>query len=207
MTSPRTRALALSLLTVGYNLIEGGVAMAGSAQSGSHALFGFGLDSFIESLSGLVMVWRFWKFDLTDEEHFEEVEQTAERFVGYSFFALGLYVIIDAGIALWQREVPDPSPLGIGLALASIVVMPWLYIRKNRLGQEIGSRSLVADSKETLACLVLSIALLMGLGAFYLWRIWWLDSVVAIVIAILIIREGFETLKESNKGMPNDGPR
>lgn len=200
MASPRMRALSLSLLTVGYNLIEGGLAMAGAAQSGSHALFGFGLDSLIESLSGLVMVWRFWKYDLTDEERFEKVEQTAERLVGYSFFALGLYVIIDAGIALWQREAPRPSPLGIGLALASIVVMPWLYVRKYRLGQEIGSRSLVADSKETLACVILSIALLLGLGAFYLWRIWWLDSVAAIVIAVLIIREGFTTLEESHAG-------
>lgn len=174
--------------------------MLGAALSGSNALLGFGLDSFVESLSGMVMVWRFWKFDpAADEEEFAKIERRAARLVGYSFFVLGGCVVLDAGYALYQQESPETSLIGIGLAIASIIVMPVLFLLKYRFGKAIGSRSLVADSKETLACLMLSVALLIGLGAFYIWRLWWIDSVAALVIAVLIIREGFETLEESEE--------
>lgn len=200
---PRIKALALSVFTVGYNLAEGGVAMPGASLSGSTALWGFGLDSFIESLSGTVMIWRFWKFGLTeDDEEFERVEQKAARLVAVTFFLLGGYVLVDAGYSLFQHEVPETSPIGIGLAVASLIVMPLLFVAKYRLGQSIASRSLVADSKETLACVVLSVALLIGLSAYAIWNIWSLDSVTAIAIAVLIIREGFETwgeVRESNR--------
>ncbi len=173
--------------------------MLGATLSGSNALLGFGLDSFVESLSGMMMVWRFWKFDpAADEEEFEQVEERAARLVAFSFFVLGGYIILDAGYALYQQEAPETSLIGIGLAIASIIVMPLLFVLKYRLGKAIGSRSLVADSKETLACLMLSVALLIGLGTFYIWRLWWIDSVAALVIAVLIIREGFETLEEGD---------
>ena len=126
--------------------------MLGAALSGSNALLGFGLDSFVESLSAMVMIWRFWKFDPAAEaEEFEKIERRAARLVGYSFFVLGSYVILDAGYALYQQEAPETSLIGIGLAIASIIVMPVLFLLKFRLGKAIGSRSLVADSKETLA--------------------------------------------------------
>lgn len=201
MPSPRTKALALSIFTVVYNLGEGAVAMIAAANSGSNALLGFGLDSFVESLSGGVMIWRFWNFDPAagDAEKFERIERKAARLVAYTFFVLGAYVVFDAGYALYRRETPDVSPLGIALAVASIVVMPGLFVLKYRLGKLIGSRSLVADSKETLACVLLSIALLLGLGAHALWRVWWIDSAAAIVIAVLILREGVETWSESHE--------
>ena len=197
MPSTRSKALALAFFTVAYNLVEGGVSMLGAALSGSDALLGFGLDSFVESLSGLIMVWRFWKLDLAaDNEEFEKIEQRAARLIGYSFFLLGGYVILDAGWALVRHEAPETSLIGIGLATASIIVMPVLFLLKYRLGKAIGSRSLVADSKETLACLMLSFALLIGSGSYYVWRLWWIDSVAALVIAVLTIREGFETLED-----------
>ncbi len=200
MASPRTQALALSFFTVGYNLLEGGVAMFGASRSGSEALFGFGLDSFVESLSGTVMIWRFWSYaDDPEDEAFEAIEKRAARLVAYTFFILGAYVIADAGYALFQREAPETSLIGIGLAMASLIVMPMLFWRKYKLGKAIGSPSLVADSKETLACVLLSVALLLGLGAYSLWRLWWIDSAAAIVIAVLILREGFETLEEARE--------
>src|SRR5690606_11173980 len=134
--------------------------------------------------------WRFWKFDpAADAEEFEKIEHQAARLVGYSFFVLGGYVILDAGYALYQQAAPETSLIGIGLAIASLIIMPVLFVLKYRLGTAIGSRSLVADSKETLACVMLSVALLIGLGAFYIWRLWWIDAVAALVIAVLIIRE------------------
>lgn len=196
--SIRQKALALSLFTVAYNLGEGIMAMIATSLSGSTALLGFGLDSFVESLSGMVMVWRFWKYDPAgDEEEFEQIEQRASRLVAYSFFVLGSYVVFEAGHALYTQEAPETSIIGIILAIISLVVMPVLFYLKYRLGKSIGSKSLVADSKETLACVLLSIALLVGLGAYSIWKVWWIDSVAALVIAALIFREGFETFRES----------
>jgi divalent metal cation (Fe/Co/Zn/Cd) transporter len=198
--SIRQKALALSLFTVGYNLGEGVVAMIAMSLSGSTALLGFGLDSFVESLSGMVMVWRFWKYDPAgDEEEFEQIERKASRLVAYSFFALGSYVVFEAGHALYIQEAPETSIIGIALAIASLVIMPVLFYLKYRLGKSIGSKSLVADSKETLACVLLSIALLLGLGAYSIWKVWWIDSVAALVIAALILREGYETFQESRE--------
>ena len=198
MVSSRRRALALSFFTVGYNMVEGVVAVIASSSSGSSALLGFGLDSFIESLSGMVMVWRFWEFDVDDGgDEFEAIEQKASRLVAYSFFILGAYVIFQAAFALYKRESPETSVVGIALAVASLIVMPALFVMKYRLGVSIRSQSLIADSKQTLACVLLSAALLTGLVAFSIWKWWWVDSVAALVIAILIIKEGFETLKES----------
>lgn len=148
----------------------------------------------------MVMVWRFWKFDPdADEEEFERIESTASRLVASTFFVLGTYVVFEAGHALYAREAPEISIIGIALAVASLVVMPLLFYLKYRLGKSIGSRSLVADSKETLACVLLSIALLVGLGAYSISRLWWIDSVAALVIAGLIFREGFETLREGRE--------
>jgi divalent metal cation (Fe/Co/Zn/Cd) transporter len=200
MTSTRTQTLALSIFTVGYNLVEGVIAVVASSLAGSSALLGFGLDSFIESLSGMVMIWRFWNYDIgSDEEEFEAIEKKASRLVAYSFFILAVYVVFDAGTALVQQEAPQISVIGIALAIASLIVMPVLFLLKNRLGRTIGSKSLIADSKETLACLLLSVALLAGLVAFYIWRLWWIDFASALVIAMLILREGIETLRESNE--------
>jgi divalent metal cation (Fe/Co/Zn/Cd) transporter len=119
--------------------------------------------------------------------------------VAYSFFILAVYVVFDAGTALVQQEAPQISVIGIALAIASSIVMPVLFLLKYRLGKSIGSKSLIADSKETLACLLLSVALLAGLVAFYIWRLWWIDSASALVIAMLILREGIETQRESNE--------
>jgi len=200
MNSTGRKTLALSIFTVGYNLAEGIIAIIASSLSGSTALMRFGLDSFVESLSGLVMVWRFWNYDPeADDEEFEEIENKASRLVAYSFFALGTYVVIDAGHALYMRKSPETSIIGIALAIASLVIMLVLFLLKFRLEKSIGSQSLAADSKETLACLLLSIAPLLGLVAHSIWKVWWIDSVAALVIAVLNLREGYETLRESRE--------
>jgi cation diffusion facilitator family transporter len=199
-SSSRSRALALSFFTVGYNVVEGIVSVVAAVLAGSTALLGFGLDSFVESLSGVVMIWRFWKHGTeADEDGVAESERKAIRLVAYTFFILGAYVVFDASKALYMREEPETSVVGLVIAVASLVVMPTLFIMKYRLGKSIGSRSLVADSKETLACVLLSVALLVGLGSNYLWRIWWVDPAAALIIGLLIFREGYETLEESNE--------
>ncbi len=207
MPSPYRKALILSFFTVGYNLVEGVISIVAAVLAGSTALMGFGLDSFVESLSGAVMIWRFWgrNPDAAEDEE-AAVEKRATRLVACTFFILGAYVTFDAGKALYLREQPDTSLLGLIVAIASLIVMPVLFLLKYRLGKSIGSQSLIADSKETLACVALSVALLVGLGAHYVWRLWWVDPAAALVIALLIFREGFETLEESEEeGHDSDG--
>jgi len=185
-----SQALYLSYFTVGYNFIEGFVSVLVGVSSGSTALVGFGLDSFVESLSGCVMIWRFSK-----AEH-ERRESMAIKIVAYTFFVFSIYILYDSLKKLYLSEIANPSLIGIIIAIISIIVMPILYYLKNKVGKSIGSSSLVADSKQTLACLFLSVALLVGLGLNYLFAIWWADPIVGLFIFAYLIKEGYSTLKE-----------
>jgi cation diffusion facilitator family transporter len=192
--SPHRRALRLSIFTVAYNLVEGLVSVVAGAAAGSIALVSFGLDSFVESLSGSVMVWRFARHGRISEAEEARIEGRAERLVGITFLALGLYVLYEAVTKLIHHEAPESSPVGIGVAVASLIVMPVLARAKLRVGREVGSRALMADSKETIACSWLSAALLLGLGLNWLAGLWWTDPLAGLVIVAFLLREGYETL-------------
>lgn len=190
------KALLLSYITVGYNIIEGGVSIFAGLLAGSIALVGFGLDSFVESLSGGVMIWRFRPHGTLSEEEEERLEKKAVKLVAYSFFILGAYVLYESLKKLYIQEIPEPSLLGIIIAIISIIAMPLLFYAKYRTALSINSRSLAADSKQTLACMFLSVALLGGLGLNYVYGFWQADPLVGLVIVAFLIREGATTLKE-----------
>ena len=197
MSSPlHSKALSLSYFTVGYNILEGLVSIFAGVLAGSIALIGFGLDSFVESLSGGVMIWRFGKHEEMSEEEEERIEAKAVRLIAYTFFILGAYVLYESVKKLYLQEIPDPSFLGIIIAIVSIIVMPVLFYIKYQTGKTINSRSLVADSKQTLVCCILSVALLIGLGLNYLYGFWQADPIVGLVTVIFLIREGYIALKE-----------
>jgi divalent metal cation (Fe/Co/Zn/Cd) transporter len=190
------RALLLSYLTVGYNILEGAISIFAGYLAGSIALVGFGLDSFVESLSGGVMIWRFRPHANLTEEEEERLEKKAIRLVGYTFFILAAYVLYESVKKLLFQEAPAPSLLGIIIALVSLIVMPGLFYIKYQTGKSLGSASLMADSKQTLACAMLSLALLIGLGLNYLYGIWQADPIIGLLIVALLVREGYEALKE-----------
>ncbi len=190
------KALRLSYFTAGYNILEGLVSIGAGAVAGSIALVGFGLDSFVESLSGAVMIWRFRKHGTISEEEEERVERKAVRLVAYTFFLLGAYVAYESAKKLILREPPEPSLVGIIIAVVSIVVMPVLFYAKYRTAQSLKSRSLAADSKQTMACVVLSLSLLVGLGLNYLYGLWQADPIVGLAMVVFLVREGVETLRE-----------
>lgn len=192
----RSRALRLSYFTVGYNMLEGVLSIAAGLIAGSVALVGFGLDSFIESLSGSIMIWRFSKHQALTLEEEAQREAKAVRLIGWAFLVLGAYVAYESVEKLISREIPEKSLVGILIALASILIMPALTYQKYRIGKLIGSRSLVADSKQTLACVFLSVALLAGLGLNYFYGLWWTDPMAGLVIVIFVLKEGCEALKE-----------
>ncbi|MBO1223177.1 MAG: cation transporter [Candidatus Scalindua sediminis] len=195
-SSLHKKALSLSYFTVGYNVLEGIVSIIAGLLAGSIALVGFGLDSFVESLSGSVMIWRFRKHGQMTEEEEERVEAKAIRLIAYTFFILGSYILYESVKKLCFHEIPYPSLLGIIIAIVSIIVMPVLFYIKYRTGKSINSKSLMADSKQTLACAFLSVALLIGLGINYLYGLWWADPVVGLIIVIFLVKEGYTALKE-----------
>jgi len=185
----RKRALLLSYFTVIYNIIEGIVSVFAGAVAGSVALVTFGLDSFIESLSGGVMIWRF-SIHEESTEHAEEIERKAARMVGVTFLILAAYVAIESSRKLYYAEKPDASLVGIAITTVSLIVMPLLFIAKRRTGTAIGSGSLLADAKQTLVCMMLSAAVLTGLGLNYLYGFWQADPIAGLLIAVFLVREG-----------------
>ncbi|MBP1718167.1 MAG: hypothetical protein H6Q43_1605 [Deltaproteobacteria bacterium] len=188
------RALLLSYFTVSYNIVEGILSLLAGSMAGSIALIGFGLDSFVESLSGMVVIWRFRLHGKISEEEEEKAEQKAERFIGYTFFILALYVLYESIKKLYLGEITAPSLFGIIIAIVSLITMPILFLLKYRTGRRIGSRSLIADSKETLACSFLSLGLLAGLGLNYFLGLWQADPIIGLVIVGYLVKEGWETL-------------
>ena len=184
-TRQRRVALALAWATIAWNSIEAVVAIASGRAADSIALVGFGLNSIVEVGSAVVVIWQF-----TGPDH--EREERALRLIAISFFAFATYV---AGRALWDltsATEPAESTIGIALAIASLIVMPALALTKRRLGRRMGSRTVVADSSQTLRCSYLSVVLLVGLVANATLGWWWADPIAALVIAALAAREGRE---------------
>lgn len=178
------RSLHLAYGTAGYNLLEGIVAVAAGAAASSTALIGFGLDSFIEVSSALVVIWQF------RSRVPEAREQLALRLIAVSFFALAAWISVDAVRSLLGQGEAEPSPVGIGLAAASVIVMPLLVWAKRRTGRELGSATVIADSTQTLLCTYLSAILLVGL-ILNAWLGWtWADPIAGLVIAAVAVREG-----------------
>jgi divalent metal cation (Fe/Co/Zn/Cd) transporter len=190
-----TRARRLSYLTVGYNLLEGLASVAAGAASGSVALVGFGFDSFVESLSGGVMIWRFRDRGSLAAGDRERIERRALHLVGYTFWVLGVWVLYESGRSLYLAERADPTLIGIGIIVLSLIVMPLLFLAKRRTAAALGSRSLHADAKQTLACVLLSLGVLVGLllNATLGW--WYADPIIGLAIGLVLVREGRETLR------------
>jgi cation diffusion facilitator family transporter len=187
------RALRLEYLTVGWNVVEGIVAVVAALAAGSVALLGFGIDSFVESASGTVLFWRLMaERRAVDHERIEQVERRAQQLVAGSLVLLAAYVGFDAVTSLLADERPEPSAVGIGLAVVSIVVMRWLARAKQRVGIALGSRAMQADAFQTNACFWLSVTLLVGMGANALFGWWWADPIAALGMAVFIAREARE---------------
>jgi divalent metal cation (Fe/Co/Zn/Cd) transporter len=187
------RALRLEYITLGWNLIEGVVAVAAALAAGSVALLGFGIDSFVESTSGSILIWRLLAERRgADEERVEHVERRAQRLVAISLLLLAAYITWDSVSSLLAGDRPEVSVVGIALGLASIGVMWWLAREKHRVGEALGSRAMHADAFQTDACFWLSVFLVVGIGLNALFGWWWADPLAALGMVFFIGREARE---------------
>ena len=182
------RARLLSWLSLAYMAAEGAIAIIAAVIAGSVALLGFGLDSAIEGLASVIVVWRFTGTRTLSET----AEARAQKAVAVTFFLLAPYIAYDAVTTLAGRDHARTSWLGIGLAIASLIVMPALGVAKRRLGARLGSGATAGEGNQNLLCAYLAAGVLAGLLANTVLGWWWLDPVVALGIAGLAVREGIE---------------
>ena len=184
------RGRRLEYLTVGWNAIEGMVAVAAGLIAGSIALVGFGLDSFIEVTSGLTLLWR---MSVDADVHRRELnEKRAVRIVGVCFLLLAAYVAYESVLDLWSKKASEHSTPGIILACVSLIVMPMLSRAKRKVGLALGSAAMHADAKQTEFCTYLSAILLLGLLLNTIFGLWWADPVAGLVMVPIIAKEGIE---------------
>jgi len=183
----------LEYFAIGWNAVEGLVAVIAGAFAGSISLVGFGVDSFIEVTSGAVLLWRM-SVD-ADVQRRERNERRALMIVGVCFLALAAYITYESAMDLWSKKAPEHSIPGIILACVSLVVMPLLSRAKRRVGRALGSAAMHADAKQTEFCTYLSGILLAGLLLNTLFRLWWADPVAALIMVPIITKEGIEGLQ------------
>ena len=172
--------------TISYNVLEAAVALWAGWNASSTALIGFGLDSVIEVLSAVAVAWQFSRQDP------EKWERRTVKLIALAFFALATYVTIDAVVGLLSRQAPDHTALGLGITALSLVVMPVVAGYERSVGRELDSESVQADARQLLLCVYLSGSVFIGLILNSLFGWWWADSVAALVVAALAVREGWE---------------
>lgn len=183
----RRRGFRLEYATMTWMVAEATIAITARIIAGSIALVGFGLDSVIELFSAAIVVWQ-----LRGEIAGLDRETRAVRLVGVTFFALAAYLAAEGIRDLAIQARPEQSVPGLAVTAAALVVMPALAVAKRRTGQQLGNRTLVADSAETAFCAITSAAALLGVGLHTWLGWWWADPAAALVIAVLAIREGIE---------------
>ena len=189
----RTRFVRLAKLlawsSLAWMTAEGVIAVVAGISAGSIALIGFGIDSAIEGLASVIIIWRF-----SGARAFsEEAERRAQKLVAISFFLLAPYVAIEAVRTLATGSEPDVSWLGIGLTTASLILMPFFGVAKRRVGARLRSGATVGEGTQNILCAYLSVAVLVGLAANAIFGAWWADPLAALVIAGVAVREGLES--------------
>lgn len=181
------RLLAWSSLV--WMTAEGAIAIVAGVRADSIALIGFGIDSAIEGLASVVIIWRFWGSRALSET----AERRAQKLVAVQFFVLASYVGIESIRTLVNGDHPGVSQLGIALTLVSVMLMPVFGVAKRRVGTRLRSRATVGEGMQNMLCAYLSAAVLVGLVANAAFGWWWADPLAGLLIAFVAVREGMES--------------
>jgi divalent metal cation (Fe/Co/Zn/Cd) transporter len=183
-----SRARLLASLGIAWHVMEAAIAFVAGAAAGSIALVGFGADSLVETLAGLIVLWRFAE----RRAESERAELRAQQLIGLSFFLVAAYVAVEALRTLTGANHPDASWIGIGLAAVTLITMPALASAKATVGERLGSSATKSEGRQNLLCAYLSAGLLVGLSANALLSWWWADPATAVLIAGVAVHEGRE---------------
>jgi divalent metal cation (Fe/Co/Zn/Cd) transporter len=182
------RARLLAWVGLGWHFVEAAVAIGAGVVAGSVALIGFGADSLIEAAAGIVVLWLMAGSRSTSAR----AERRAQQLIAASFVLLAAYIGVESVRDLFGGHHPDASWVGIGLSIVTLATMPPLALAKRRVGDALGSSATTSESRQTMLCAYLSVALLVGLGANAIAGWWWADPIAALVIATVAIREARE---------------
>jgi divalent metal cation (Fe/Co/Zn/Cd) transporter len=194
-------ALVLSGLSILWSGIVGALAVYAALASGSLTLLGFGVDAVIDAVASSVLIWRFL-VEKREPERAARVEHVAERVVGIALIALAVYLVVGALRALSLQAHPETSVESLALLIASVVVLPPLAVAKNRVARRLGSGALRLDSILTAVAASLAAISLVSLAASDALGLWWADAVAAVVVAAIIAREGWGSLRASEGAAP-----
>jgi divalent metal cation (Fe/Co/Zn/Cd) transporter len=186
------KAIWLEALTILWLTVEATVTVVSGVVAHSLSLIAFGIDSVIELISAVVLLWRLSVERRHGESFSEAAERLASRIGGALLLALAAYVVASAGWSLWQRQGEEFSLPGLIVAILTIPVMYGLAREKLRLADRLGSRALRIDAVESIACLYLSVVIVIGLVAQLLFGAWWIDGVTALALVYFLVKEGRE---------------
>src|SRR5579872_415095 len=183
------RVKLISWLSLGWMTVEGAIGLTAGIMANSIALIGYGLDSSIEGVASLIIIWRF----TGDRIHSDDAETRAQKVVGATFFLLAPYILVSAIERLAAGSHAKASWVGIGLAIVSIFLMPLFGRAKKRIGNQLRSHATAGEGTQNILCAYLSLAILIGLGANAVLGFWWADPLVALVVAVVAIQAGIRT--------------
>ena len=196
------QAKALSWISLAWMTVEGAVGITAALAAGSIALLGFGLDSVVEAFASIIVIWRF-----TGQRRLTHTaEHRAQQLVAVSFFLLAPYIAQDAIRSLIEGTHPASSPVGIGLAISSIALMPLLGRAKQRIGSRLQSGATAGEGTQNMLCAYLAAGVLIGLILNAAAGIWWADRAIALAIAALAVREGRQTWRGEGCCAPSPLP-
>lgn len=194
------KGVLIEILTILWLFVEAGVAIGTGVATHSLSLVAFGADSIIEFVSAFVLLWRLW-IEMKQEalNKVEHAEKVASWVVGIALLLLALYIVITAVLDLFRHNSAESNILGIALAVAASALMPVIAFAKKRIGKAIKSKALEEDGKCSMVCAYMSWVLIIGLIFNALLKLWWIDSVISIVLVIIVVKEGIEAIQEARE--------
>lgn len=191
----------VEIITVVWMLVEAAVAIAAGLVARSVVLTAFGLDSVIELVSGGALLWRLMvEARRGSLERVERAENRAAWITGVALVLLCIYIAATSILSLLAHAKPEGSLVGIGLAIAALIIMPWLVWRKRSIAAKINSRALRGDAACSLTCAQMAGALLVGVALNTLFGLWWADAVAALALLYWIVPEAREALEGARRG-------
>jgi len=190
-------ALGLSIITIVYNTVEGLISTFYGASDKTLALFGFGVDSFVEVLSGIGIAHMIYRMKRSNIEERDRFEITALRITGSALYILTFGLIVGAGIAIFNKSEPETTLAGIIIAILSILTMYFLYREKLKVGEKLESQPIISDAKCTKTCFYLSFILLISSGVYEIWHIPYIDAFGSLGIAWYAFKEGREAFQNA----------